>query len=379
MDIRNRELEAHRIERIEFLYFRARYPRLHGFNAIKGYHGFGGDVQIARITTSQGASGWGVLSDNLQRAQQVKEQLMGKSLADVFACEEGIRSDAYQAFDLALHDLAGCILNVPVAKMINPEAVSWVPMYDGAIYMNDLIPETKPAGVEKILEDCAYDIGLGHRALKIKIGRSHMFMEHDAGLRRDIEVVQRIHEAFPWATLMVDANDGYTVKDATDFLDGVRDIPLYWFEEPLREEAESFGKLKAYIRKHCPQLRIADGESRTDIPLLTTLAEQGLLDVWQPDVCGYGFTAWRKLLKLLVEKGYVGSPHAWGYVAKTNCCAHLAAAYPQHIPYIEAVLGDCEGVDLSGYKLQEGMLRLPDRPGFGMELEMALEIGKTFM
>ena len=63
---------------------------------------------------------------------------------------------------------------------------------------------------------------------------------------------------------------------------------------------------------------------------------------------------------------------------KTNCCAHLRQPDPQHIPYIEAVLGDCEGVDLSGYQLKEGMLHLPDKPGFGMDLEIALEIGKTF-
>lgn len=378
MDSWNQELAKHRIAHIEFLYFRARYPRLHGFNAIKGYHGFGGDVPIARITTSEGASGWGVLSDSLSVAQQMGEQLQGKKLSDVFACEEGIRDDNYKAFDLALHDLAGRILNIPVARMINPDAVSWVKIYDGAIYMNDLIPEEKPAGIEKILQDCADDIALGHRTLKIKIGRGHMFMEHDAGLERDIQVVHRVHEEFPWITLMVDANDGYSVDDAIAFLEGVKQVPLYWFEEPMRENAACFRKLKSFIREQCPQVRIADGESYTDIPLLTSLAEQGLLDVWQPDVCGYGFTAWRKLLKMLVKKGYVGSPHAWGYVAKTNCCAHLAAAYPQHIPYIEAVLGDCEGVDLSGYQLKEGMLHLPDKPGFGMDLEIALEIGKTF-
>lgn len=378
MDNRNKALANHRIDKIELLYFRARYPRLHGFNAIKGYHGFGGETPIARISTNQGASGWGVLSDGLDVAQQVKQLLLGKELTDVFACEEGILDDSWKVFDLALHDLAARILEIPVSKMINPDAVSQVRMYDGAIYMNDLIPEDKPWGPQKVLDDCAYDVALGHRALKIKIGRGHMFMEHDAGMRRDIELVNRIHDLFPSLTLMVDANDGYTVQDVKDFLTGIKNVPLYWFEEPLREEKHSFRELKEFMKLHCPETRIADGESRTDIPLLTDLAEKRLLDVWQPDICGYGFTAWRKLMKMMVQKGYIGSPHAWGYVAKTNCCAHIAAAYPQNIPYIEAVLGDCEGVDLSGYTLKEGMLTVPDKPGFGMDLELALEIGKTF-
>lgn len=80
----------------------------------------------------------------------------------------------------------------------------------------------------------------------------------------------------------------------------------------------------------------------------------------------------------MVSKGYVGSPDAWGYVAKTHCCAHLAAVYPQHIPYIEAVLGESEGVDMSGFALENGMLFVPDKPGFGMDLEYVLEIGKSF-
>lgn len=374
MDMRNKALENHRIEKIDLLHFRARYPRLHGFNAIKGYHGFGGEVPIARITTNQGANGWGVLSEKVPVARQMRERLLGKALTEVFACEEGILDDSLKVFDLALHDLAGRILGIPVAQMINPDAVSCVPMYDGAIYMNDLIPEERPWGIERVLDDCAYDIGLGHRALKIKIGRGHMFMEHEAGMKRDIEVVSRIHEAFPSMTLMVDANDGYSVQDAKDFLTGVQHVPLYWFEEPMREEETNFRALKEFMLLHCPGTRIADGENRTDIPLLTHLAQERLLDIWQPDVCEFGFTAWRRLLKMMVSKGYMGSPHAWGYVAKTNCCAHLAAAYPQHIPYIEAVLGDCEGVDLSGYALKDGMLTVPQKPGFGMELEYALDI-----
>ena len=79
-------------------------------------------------------------------------------------------------------------------------------------------------------------------------------------------------------------------------------------------------------------------------------------------------------MKRLVEHGYMASPHAWGNVVKTHYCAHLAAAYPHHIPCVEAVLGESEGVDYSDYRLQDGMLTIPDRPGFGMELYWAPEV-----
>jgi L-alanine-DL-glutamate epimerase-like enolase superfamily enzyme len=73
-------------------------------------------------------------------------------------------------------------------------------------------------------------------------------------------------------------------------------------------------------------------------------------------------------MKTVVENGCLASPHAWGDVIKTHYCAHLCAAFGLNIPCVEAVLGETEGVDHSGYTLKNGIMTLPDRPGFGMEL-----------
>lgn len=367
-------LSQHKIDKVSFYRFRARYPRLHGKNARLSYHGFGGEVTVAKVCTDQGACGWGELSDSLQDARAAAERITGKCLTDIFSVGTGILDDTLKALDIPLHDLAGVILGLPVSRMISESASPKIRVYDGAIYMNDIIPEDRPQGVEQVLADCAYDYALGHRTLKIKIGRGSIWMEHDAGLARDIEVVRRIHEAFPDAGLMVDANDGYSVEDAIAFLEGIGDAPLVWFEEPFREEEKANRALREYLDVHRPRTLIADGESMTDIDLLHDLAAKGLLDVWQPDVCGYGFTAWRKLMKEIEEKGYLASPHAWGNVVKTHYCAHLAAAYPHHIPCIEAVLGESEGVDYGGYELHNGIMTLPDRPGFGMDLIWAPEV-----
>lgn len=367
-------LSQHKIDKVSFYRFRARYPRLHGKNARLSYHGFGGEVTVAKVCTDQGACGWGELSDSLQDARAAAERITGKCLTDIFSAGTGILDDTLKALDIPLHDLAGVILGLPVSRMISESASPKIRVYDGAIYMNDIIPEDRPQGVEQVLADCAYDYALGHRTLKIKIGRGSIWMEHDAGLARDIEVVRRIHEAFPDAGLMVDANDGYSVEDAVAFLEGIGDAPLVWFEEPFREEEKANRALRKYLDVHRPRTLIADGESMTDIDLLHDLAAKGLLDVWQPDVCGYGFTAWRKLMKEIEEKGYLASPHAWGNVVKTHYCAHLAAAYPHHIPCIEAVLGESEGVDYGGYELYNGIMTLPDRPGFGMDLIWAPEV-----
>ena len=367
-------LEDHILQKVIFREFRARYPRLHGKNAVKGYHGFGGSVTIAQLITDQGASGWGALCSSLEEAKSAVKHIVGQPVCALLDPAHGMTNPVLRPFDIALHDLAGVILDMPVSKMINPGAVSSVRVYDGAIYMNDIIPEEHPFGVEAVLQDCRDDWKLGHRIFKIKIGRGFQWMSHDEGMKRDIEIVKGIHALFPSAPLMVDANNGYSLQDAIDFLNAIEGVPIYWFEEPFFENEEEDRALHAFLDRNRPGTLIADGEMKPDIPQLLDLAAKGVLDILQPDVCGYGFTPWRSLMQKMVEKGFLASPHAWGDVVKTHYCAHLAAAYPHHIPCVEAVLGDSEGIDASGYTLHESMLTVPDLPGFGMKLVWAPEV-----
>lgn len=367
-------MKEHRIARITFREFRCRYPRLHGKNAVKTYHGFGGSVPIVQIETDQGAVGWGALCRSVAEARAAQELLLGRALSEVFDPSIGILDERMAAYDIALHDLAGVILGLSVARMLNPNAKSFVRVYDGAIYMNDIIPEERPQGIERVLRDCADDWAIGHRMFKVKIGRGHRWMGHDEGMARDVEIIHRLHRQHPGAAIMVDANDGYSVADAIHFMKQIEGVPLYWFEEPFLEEESSDRELHRFLDIERPGTLIADGENKPNIPQLLDLASQKLVDVLQPDVCGFGFTAWRKLMPVITANGYLASPHAWGDVVKTNYCAHLAAAWPHHVPCIEAVLGISEGVDDSGYVLEESMLTVPNKPGFGMELLWAPEI-----
>lgn len=354
-------LQAHRIDSVSFGLARGRYPRLHGKNARKGIHGYGNDIRIAVLRTDQGAEGFGLcpagpLSD-----------LTGLRLSDLFDPSVGVLDPRYAPFDFALHDLAGRILGLSVAQMLSPAAAPFARVYDGAIYMNDLITN-EPSDAARVVQDALDDFAIGHRAFKIKIGRGHRWMAAEEGMRRDVEVTRAIQEALPGALLMVDGNDGFTPESMLEYLRRA-DCPLYWIEEPFRESEEDDRILRAFLDRERPHTLIADGESRPDIAQLLALGKQGLINVLQPDVAGYGFTAWRKLLPACAAAGVLASPHAWGDVLKTQYCAHLAAAYPYQIPYVESVLGTTEGIDDSAYRLENGALMLPQGPGFGLTIE----------
>ncbi|GAJ15180.1 unnamed protein product, partial [marine sediment metagenome] len=46
--------------------------------------------------------------------------------------------------------------------------------YDGAIYMDDLIPESDPAGIDAVLAICHADYARGYRDFKLKLCIAHM-------------------------------------------------------------------------------------------------------------------------------------------------------------------------------------------------------------
>ncbi len=142
--------------------------------------------------------------------------------------------------------------------------------------------------------------------------------------------------------------------------------------------------MREKLSAESPATLIADGEARlgpTQDPQgrygkwprdqldgLFSLARDRLLDVLLMDVTAMGFTAWRTLMPELRAAGVAGSPHAWGEPLKTLYAAQLAGGLG-NVPILEGVPGTVERVDASAYLLQDGMLTLPDRPGFGLELD----------
>lgn len=355
-----------RIVEIKAGVVRGTYPRLIGKNGKRDVHGYGSHTNAVILKTDTGHTGWGVgLAD-----RTLKLWLEGSKVSDVFQPEIGVLSPALSAADVALHDLAGNILGIPVSKMINPDSTMKAECYDGAIYLSDL-SEKGDLGVEAVLKDCRDDVKLGLKDFKVKIGRGKNWMEKDAGLKRDVDIIRGIRKEFPQAKILVDANDSMDVDTAIAFMEQVKDCDIYWFEEPFTETYEDCRRFKEYLKKESPQTYLADGEFSYDRNMVVDMAEQGLLDVLLMDPESYGFTEWRKLIKKCVGTPIKCSPHGWGTSMKSIICAHLAAAYPDVCPTIEWAPDVLDGVDVSGYEMKNGILTIPEKPGFGMELEWA--------
>ncbi|HEC41560.1 MAG TPA: mandelate racemase/muconate lactonizing protein [Bacteroides sp.] len=366
---KNRELAKHVIDKVEYGSVNYHWPRHVGKNARIGIHGQHKKANYIKLYTDQGATGWAYGRYVEADKASLMESILGKNLDQLIVPSEGIVTEVHKAFDLPLHDLAGVILDQPVYKMLGAAGPMEKEVYSGMIYFDELEPEENPTGIEKVMENCRWDYEYGYRQLKVKIGRSGRWYPHDEGLAMDIRIVKMIYEEFgDEVGILVDANDMYSLQDAIDFLKGVEGIPIYWFEEPFVENLEDGRKLKDWMMANgFEDTYYADGERNPDFDVCMQLAREDKLDVYLPDIAGYGFTPWRKMMPSLKEMNILSSPHAWGSMLKTNYTAHISAGLG-NVCTIEGVTCLSDEIDFGDYKIIDGKLRVSEDPGFGMKL-----------
>lgn len=363
------ELNYHTIEKIFEKKVEIIYPRYVGKNAKKGNHGWGYHEKICELVTNQGARGWGVPLWGKSLAEN-KKYVIGKKVSDLFSPSSGLIDSSAAYWDIALHDLAGNILNKPVYELMGTKKPEATHCYSGMIYFDDLTEfYNKPAGVDIILKECRFDYDLGYRQFKLKIGRGNKWMAKPAGIQRDIEVTKMVSNAFPNCDILVDANDGYTFDEIKIFLKGIAGTKLFWIEEPFRESIEEYTKLKSLLNEMGINPLLAEGENNPNQEFLKKLVEKKLIDVHLSDIqsVGLGYTGWRKLLPEIKKMNAYGSPHAWGSQMKTHFISHLGCSYC-NVPTIEGVTCISDEVDFGNYRLENGKLTPSPAPGFGMKL-----------
>lgn len=363
----NAELAEHKIVSVEDLKLKYSWPRLVGRNSYMDVHGQHHTASVVRLATDKGHVGWGQLPN---RSTVAPDLLMGKRVDELIRSDRGVLDARLHPYDMALHDLTGVILDKPVYQLMGAGGSKGTPVYSGMIYIDELNEGNQNKSIDIILENCQWDYDYGYRQLKVKIGRSGKWYPHDAGLSKDIEVVNEIHRAFhsKGVRLLVDANNMYSLEDTIAFLKGVKEVPLLWIEEPFHEDVELGRKLKDWMLSNgFPNTLYADGENKPQEDILMELCRSGHLDAYLRDIVGYGFSKWRNIMPQIKEMGVLASPHAWGSAMKTNATAHLASGLGNCVT-IEGVTCMSEEIDFGNYVIRDGLLYVSDDPGFGMRI-----------
>ena len=166
---------------------------------------------------------------------------------------------------------------------------------------------------------------------------------------------------------VVDANQGYTVPEALDFLAAVRaeGTAIRWFEEPSRWHADFRGLRDVRDRGN---VAVAAGQSEHSRVGMREMMAAGAIDVCNYDASwGGGPTEWRRIAALASAYDVQLGHHEEAQVA-----SHLLASQP-HGTYVEAFSPARDPIFWQMIEnrppLVDGQFCLPERPGLGWVLD----------
>ena len=359
-----------KIERIEWGRLEGTRPRKAGKNARLDEHGLHVRPPVARLTLSDGSSGFGVS----RGPREQLEPFLGQAIDALFSPVAGVRGDA-AILDYPLWDLAAKRAGLPVYALAAQVAGRTLPAgrlrvrcYDTTLYFDDLHLESNDEAAALIAQEAREGYERSHRAFKVKIGRGARHMELEKGMQRDVAILRALREAVGTEPpIMVDANNGYNLNLSKRVLAETAGVRLFWLEEAFHEDAVLYRDLKEWMGKQGIETLVADGEGQAS-PSLLEWAREGIVDVVQYDYFGYGFSRWIETGKCLDAWGARTAPHHYGGHYGNYVSGHLAGAI-ERFTFVEWDEARSPGLDTSAYRVEEGVVTLPETPGFGLEIE----------
>jgi D-arabinonate dehydratase len=217
---------------------------------------------------------------------------------------KGLPIIAMSHIDIGLWDIIGKKLKTPVYKLLGGFR-DRVPGYGsgGGISLSQK---------ELVAEQMSW-VEEGFKAVKMKLGRRDP--------REDIERVKAVRAAIgPDIDLMVDANNGWSVNNATRMAKRLERFDVRWLEEPVvAEDYAGYAQVKAST-----EIPIAGGESEYTKYGFKELFHRDCIDVCQADVGKVGgITEYMKIAAMAEAYNLPMCPHGRGIVS-----AHCVAATP---------------------------------------------------
>lgn len=265
----------------------------------------------------------------------------------------GVAMHAISGVDLAIWDLIGKALGMPVYKLIGGETKLRIPAYCTA-------------------NDIEQHIEFGFKRLKLAI--PHGPADGREGMKKNEALVKRTRDLLgPDGDIMLDCWMSWTERYTIEMAEMLAPYRIYWMEECLPpHDYAGFGRLHAQIKS----TRIATGEHEYGRYGYRYLLEHNAADIWQADIhwCG-GLTELRRIAALASAYDIPVIPHVGG----ARDCVHFIMATP-NAPWAELFMPAPGGPkevyqqweeDNQITRGPEGIYTRPsDQAGFGWDFEV---------
>ena len=359
---------------------------------------------LVKVETDEGIYGWGEsgLSGRelavVGAVKHYREFLLGRDPMRIGALwQEMYRSQYFEggrvltaaisAIDIALYDLAGKALGVPVYQLLGGKQREFVPCF-ATMFSSSL--EGLLEGAQQLLREgwtvirtvsgytSASDYGSGGAS----DGDGRDVWEPWESIGVTAGNLTGLREAIgPEPTLGIDYHHRLTVAEAASFCQRLPPGTLDFLEEPIRDETP-----EAYeaLRQLTP-IPFAIGEEISSKWHFLPYIERGITNYVRLDVCNVGGLTESMKVAGMAEAHYIDlMPHNPLGPICTAATAHLAAAVP-NFAWLEVRVSPTEEGRFSDPKVfpsqlvQDGpRLVIPDAPGLGVDVDEEYIAAQSF-
>lgn len=374
--------------------FNWEYQQKMNITNIKAYAFWAGfrNVCVVKIETDEGVYGWGESGLSGREHAVVgaithfREFLIGQNPLNIGAIwqelyrsqyfEGGrVLSAAISAIDIALYDIKGKVLGVPVYELLGGKQRHSIPLFATSI---------KPHG-QAVIDDVIRLNKEGYGCVRLTTGvHGDPLNKTKYEPRESIELaassINTIREALGNSIVLgIDYHHRLTLPETVSFLEKLTPGALDFIEEPIR--AESVGAYK--MLRQMTNVPFAIGEEFTSKWHFAPFIEADLTNFARIDICNAGGFTESMKIAAMCEAHYIDMmPHNPLSPLCTVASMHFCAAI-NNLSWLEILEYSDSSDDFERYFInrpvvKNNMIEVGDAPGLGVDLNEELVIEQSF-
>ncbi len=336
---------------------------------------------FVKVLTDEGLYGVGEATLEMreltvaQACQELERYLVGKDPHNIEAFWHDTYRDAYwrggavlmsalSAVEMALWDIKGKALGVPVYQLLGGKVRDRVPCYANGWFAPAKTPD-------EFAEKARAAVAQGFRGLKWDpFGSAYMNLTKPE-MSKALACIRAVVEAVgPEVDILIEGHGRFNVPTAVRIGRALEEFDITWFEEPLPpDNPEGLAEVKRRIR-----VPVAGGErlySRYDYRSYLNL---GCTDFIQPDVSHAGGIMELRKIAAMAEAYHIPvCPHNPSGPVANAATLQLAACVPNFY-LLETMASDVPyrgRISTESIRFEAGSMLIPDAPGLGIDIDEA--------
>jgi galactonate dehydratase len=344
-----------------------------------------------KIETNQGITGYGEGVDAVggthYLVKQLGDKLVGKSPLNVNRLFEDLRRIAplspftgsqagvfislLSAIDIALWDVAGKALALPVYQLLGGKFRDAVHMYTH--------PVDNSGSPQNIAASCLAAKNAGYDAVKFWVDIASFSNDpnkqdvynptaNNKEIERIVSTVAAVRQAIgPTMEMMVEMHTRFDLPTAIRLVKAFEPFNPTWIEEPV--PPENMDALREVTQSS--NAPICVGENLYMVHQFQQLLDRKAADIIMPDVqkCG-GIGEAQRIANMAYAHYVPFAPHMVGSPFAMMASAHVCASIPNFfmLESNQKTVSDWEGIVAEPPAIKNSFLKVSDKPGIGLEI-----------